>query len=221
MSELSTVLERSSAFLEALMVRIASAESFGGDDARHEAAIAAAEVALEHGVSLNALFELGMGNSAVALLRLEYEALLRSAWLLYAASDLQVEKASAPLTRESADTAKNLPNAEVMLVALEREAKANQGLSGLVAPLRELRDEAWKPMNAFVHCGLHPLARAKDGFPEKLAVSVVKISNGLVHFAARLLSRFTNDRAVMREVDEAYKQFQDVMPMVTVGDPRG
>lgn len=220
MSELSTVLERSASFLEALMGRIASAERFGGDDVRHEAAIAAAEVALEHGVALNALFELGMGNSAVALLRLEYEALLRSAWLLYAATDIQLEKASAPLTRESADAAKNLPNAEAMLVALERKLAADPGLRGLVAPLRELRDEAWKPMNAFVHCGLHPMARARDGFPEELAVSVVRLSNGLIHFAARLLSRFTYDREVMRQVDEAYKQFQDVMPMVTAPDGR-
>lgn len=215
MSELSTLLERSAEFLEAMMTRIASAESFGGENARHEVAIAAAEVALEHGVSLNALFELGMGNSAVALLRLEYEALLRSAWLLYAATDLQVEKATAPLTRESADAAKGLPNALGMLEALERKMKGDPGLKGLVEPLRELRDAGWRQMNAFVHCGLHPLARSKDGFPETLAVSVVKLSNGLIHFAARLLSRFTNDRLVMRAVDEAYKDFHDVMPLVT------
>lgn len=78
-----------------------------------------------------------------------------------------------------------------------------------------MTDEAWKPMNAFVHCGLHPLARARDGFPEVLAVNVVKISNALTHLAARLLSRFTGDRQVMRQVDEAYKQFQDVMTLVT------
>jgi len=215
MNELAMVLERSAAFLEALLEQIAAAEHFGGEDERQEAAIAAAEVAIEHGTALSALFDIGMANSAAALLRLQYEALLRAAWLLYAATDIQVEKASAPLTRESATAAKNLPNAEEMLLGLERKMTADSGLTGLVAPLRELRDEAWKPMNAFVHCGLHPLARARDGFPEVLAVSVVKISNALIHLAARLLSRFTGDRQVMRQVDEAYKQFQDVMPIVT------
>ena len=215
MHSLEQILERSAAFLEALMDHIASAEDFGGADDRQEAAIAAAEVAIEHGAALNALFEMGIANSAVALLRLEYEALLRSAWLLYAATDGEVVKASTPLTKESAEAAKNLPNAQAMLADLERRMKVDPGLAGLVTPLRELRDEAWKPMNAFVHCGLHPLARARDGFPEILAVSVVKISNALIHFAARLLSRFTGDREVVRLVDEAYKQFQDVMPMVT------
>lgn len=215
MDEFSKVLERSSAFLEALMDHLGSAEDFGGADNRQEAAIAAAEVAIEHGTALNALFEMGMANSAVALLRLEYEALLRSAWLLYAATDGAVMKASAPLTKESAEAAKNLPNAQVMLADLERKMTGDPGLAGLVNPLRELRDEAWKPMNAFVHCGLHPLARARDGFPEILAVSVIKISNALIHFAARLLSRFTGDRGVIRRVDEAYKQFQDVMPIIT------
>ena len=221
MNHLSQVLERSAAFLETLIDLIAAAEHFGGADDREEAAISAAELALEHGTALNALFDMGMGNSAVALLRLEYEALLRSAWLLYAATDAQVQKASAPLTLEAADAAKNLPNAEQMLLDLERKLKTQPGLIGLVAPLRELRDAGWRQMNAFVHAGIHPLARTRDGFPEQLAVSVVKLSNGLVHFAARLLSRFTGDEEVMRQVDEAYTQFQDVMPMVAAPAPRG
>ena len=82
MNELAIVLERSAAFLKALMEQIAAAEHFGGEDERQEAAIAAAEVAIEHGTALSALFDIGMANSAVALLRLQYEALLRSAWLL-------------------------------------------------------------------------------------------------------------------------------------------
>lgn len=52
MNELAIVLERSAAFLEALMARIAAAEHFGGKDERQEAAIAAAEVAIEHGTAL-------------------------------------------------------------------------------------------------------------------------------------------------------------------------
>lgn len=76
-------------------------------------------------------------------------------------------------------------------------------------------------MNAFVHCGIHPLARARDGFPEELAVSMIKISNGLVHFAARPLSRFTGDLEVMLRIDEAYKQFQDVMLIVTESNASG
>jgi len=217
MDKLATLLERSAAFLGAVMEPIGAAERFGGVDDRQEAAISAAEVALEHGTALNALFDMGMANSAVALLRLEYESLLRAAWLLYAATDAEVAKASAPLTRESAEAAKNLPNALAMLLDLERKLKSEPGLSGLVAPLRELRDEAWKPLNAFVHCGLHPLARANDGFPKELAVSVVKISNALIHLAVRLLSRFTGDREVMRQVDETYIRFQDVMPMISAG----
>jgi hypothetical protein len=218
MNELAKLLERSAAFIEALMEPISSAEQFGANDDRGEAAIAAAEVAFEHGTALSALFEMGMANSAVALLRLEYEAVLRSGWLLYAATDTEVEKASAPLTKETAEAAKNLPNAQAMLQELERKLKTDPGISGLVMPLRELRDAGWKQMNAFVHCGLHPLARARDGFPEELVVNVMKLSNGLIHLAARLLSRFTYDRDVMRRVDEAYKSFQDVMPMVTVPD---
>lgn len=102
MGELLAVLRWSSVFIEALTDQITQSQNVGAADARQDTAIAAAEVAIEHETALDALFGLGLANSAVALLRIEYEALLRSAWLLYVASDIQVEKALAPLTRGSA-----------------------------------------------------------------------------------------------------------------------
>jgi hypothetical protein len=69
-------------------------------------------------------------------------------------------------------------------------------------------------MNAFVHAGLHPIARSKDGFPTQLAIGVVKMSNGMVHMAGRLLARFTPDEGLVHRIERAYEGFEDVLPVI-------
>ena len=59
-------------------------------------------VALEHAESAKILIVSGNFTSAVGLLRLQYEALVRAVWLLYAASDSAVGKLAAELTSEGA-----------------------------------------------------------------------------------------------------------------------
>ncbi len=81
------------------------------DSPRSEAAFGMCFVALEHGTALRALMALGLPNSAVSLMRLQFEALTRAIWLIYAASDHAVARLMAPLTLESEQAAKNLPSA--------------------------------------------------------------------------------------------------------------
>lgn len=54
----------------------------------------------------------GMPTSAVSLMRLQFKALTRAMWLIYAAPETAIEKLSAPLTREAEQAAKNLPSAK-------------------------------------------------------------------------------------------------------------
>lgn len=212
--DLDEVLEKSHGFAEHLLDMFeADIEWFSGE--RPEAAAAAAELAFEHGYALRVLFGAGAPSSAAAILRLQYEALLRGAWLLYAAPEGQVEKLSAVLTPETATAAKNVSSAERMLLALEATAERAPNLSGLVLPLREMRDSAWGPMNGFVHTGLHAIARTQDGFPLELAANLVKLSNGMLHMSARLLARTTASAALALKVDRSYERFQDVLPMLT------
>lgn len=218
MDEIGRALERSHAFADRLHSEIESAESAVGG-VRAEAAVAASELALEHAHALRVLFEAGTPNSAVGLLRLQYESLLRAAWLLYVATESQLGKLSARLTPASAAAAKNIPGANEMLDSLEKQLNSAPQLRGLVAPLRELRDSAWVPMNAFVHGGLHAIARTKDGFPVELAINVLKLSNGMLHLTGRLLAVLTGSAEVMCRVDLAFRTFEDVLPVITAAAP--
>lgn len=214
MLDFGRLLSQSHQFSDFLVQTI---ESAGDTEYDVEASTihAAAELSFEHAHAIRVLFEAGTPNSAAAMLRLQYEALLRAAWLLYGATDNRRAKATAPLTANAAQAAKNLRSAEDMLLDLERALVAVPELRGLVIPLREIRDVSWQAMNSFVHAGLHPLTRGKSGFPTHLAVDLVKNSNGMLHMAARLLARLTGSWEVTTAVEHSYLRFQECLPVVT------
>ena len=214
MDELEQLLARSDQFSEMLVSHLDTADGFAGGP-RAEAAAAAAELSFEHAHAMRVLLGVGTPNSAAVLLRSQYEALLRTAWLMYAASEVHLEKLSTPLTVESGAKAKNAKGAEDMLKELEALLVDTPALRGLVLPLREIRDVSWAAMNSFVHGGLHPLARTREGFPLKLATDLVKNSNGMLHMAARLLARLTPSSEVVERVEMSFKEFADCLPLVT------
>lgn len=207
------LLERSDAFREHLIALLHRTPGLR-DDARGLAGRRAAHLALEHGAAVRMLFAAGAPNAACALLRSQYEAALRGAWALYAASNEKIDKLNRPLDLDSEQAAKNLDGPEKMLDALKARAGFNQHLIGLVIPLVEIRENQWKAMNSFVHGGIHPLQRT-DGFPLQLAAQVVRNSNGISHIACRLLMRLATqlDVASAAEMERAYLGFEDCVPM--------
>ena len=164
-------------------------------------------LSLEHASSLRILFAANAPHSATGLLRLQYEALLRAAWVLYAASDLQLAKLTTQLDINSEQAANNLPGPADMLKALEAKAP-----SGLIQPLNEFKTVAMKGLNSFVHGGIHPLTRIKEGFPEVLALQLVRNSNGLMHFGYRMLANLSGSQALMNQMTHLYGTFADCFP---------
>lgn len=110
---LDQMLTRSDTLMERLTELLDDAEFDGSP--RGEAALGMCVVAMEHATALRALMALGLPTSAVSLMRLQFEALTRAMWLIYAASDAAIEKLSAPLTIETEQAAKNLPSAKEMI----------------------------------------------------------------------------------------------------------
>lgn len=213
--EFDRLLQRSEAFMEHLTSLLRRVPSLR-DDGRGLAGRRAAHLALEHGVAVRILFGAGASNAACALLRSQYEAALRGAWALYAASNEKVDKLNRPLDLDSEQAAKNLDGPERMLDALKARAGFNQQLLGLVIPLVEIRETQWKAMNSFVHGGIHPLQRT-EGFPMQLAVQVVRNSNGISHIACRLVMRLAIqlDTTLAAQTERAYVGFEDCVPMTS------
>ena len=178
---------------------------------RSEVAFSMCFVALEHGTALRVLITLGLPTSAVSLMRLQFEALTRAMWLIYAASDHTVAKLMAPLTLESEQAAKNLPSASEMIEQLGK--RVGQGVPAAAHQmLVQFKDVSWNAMNSFVHGGIHPLRRSAEGFPVHLALQILRNANGLATMTGMALAILTGDEAITKPMGKIQPEFADCLP---------
>lgn len=188
---------------------------------RIRAGAAAADLSIEHAHAVRTLIRVRTGNSACALLRIQYEALVRTGWAIYAATDAQIERLNLPLSPESQQAAKNLPGAQDMLEALKKKLAAEPALVGFVVPLIQIHEVSWRPLNSFVHGGQHPLQRTAGRFPVPLATQVLRNSNGMLHMAHRMVARLGASVGVVAAVERGYIGFEDCVPTAAEAMDRG
>jgi hypothetical protein len=134
----------------------------------------ACSLSLEHWASARVLLRSGLLPSAVVVHRAQFEALARSIWLLYAASDHHLSKLTATLSLDSEQAAKNMPQTVEMMQDLESKAppQAYNALS-------RFKDNSWKALNSYAHAGIHPIRRHSDGYPVQLLHDILRNANGL------------------------------------------
>ncbi|MGH8784780.1 MAG: DUF6988 family protein [Cupriavidus necator] len=206
---LEHMLQRSNELHERLNVLLDAAEFDGSP--RGEAVLGMCLVAMEHATALRALTALGLPTSAVSLMRLQFEALTRAMWLLYAASDMAIDKLQAPLTLESEQAAKNLPGVSEMIKQIGM--RAGQGVpTAAHQMLSHFKEVSWNAMNSFVHGGIHPLRRTADGFPVQLVLQVLCNSNGLTTMTGMTLAILTGDEAIAKPMSKVQPEFADCLP---------
>ncbi len=164
-------------------------------------------VALEHAESAKILLVSGNFTSAVGLLRLQYEALVRATWLLYAASDIAAEKLVAELTNEKAKKADKLPMLSEMLNKLEGKAPAEP-----LSMLLEFKQYSWKPLSSFVHGGIHAISRHSKGYPVPLLDQALRASNGVSTMVGMLLVILSGDQAQRGKISKLQIEFADCLP---------
>lgn len=209
------LLERSAAFEEAIAACFPEAGYLlAVSDQKHGLVATACTLCIEHASALRAAFAVAAPNSGAAVLRLQYEALLRASWLLYSASPAHIDKLARTLDLETEQAAKNLPGYMEMLEAVVKKAP-----EGLAAPIAEFNQYSRHALNSFVHSGVHPLRRAREGFPLELASTIVCFSNGLMHFAYRMLASLSGSQQRMDRVTGVYLAFTDCLPGVINSKP--
>lgn len=174
---------------------------------RCEAAFVACGVAFEHAHGLRMLFEQGCPTTAMSVLRLQFEALVRGIWILYAAPDDAIEKLTAELTIESQKAASKLPMLADMVKAILVSAPAE--VSSMVVQFKEI---SWAAMNSYVHAGTHSILRHRDGYPIPLVLQVMQNTNGLVSMTGMLAAIVTGDAEVIGPMRSVQTQFRDCLP---------
>lgn len=205
--ELNRVIARSEEFENELSQLLASS-SFA-DNNKSTAMLAMSDIAQEHATSLRELTRIRLLTSAMGMLRLQYEAVVKVIWLLYAASDSAIEKLVSPLTPQSEQIANNgLPGFSDMMKEIEKK-----GAPGVHRHLSGFRDYSWRPLNSFVHSGIHAVNRNKDGYPVTLIYSAIRQSNNLTHMSAIALAYLLANDDLTMSVALIYKKYADCLQL--------
>jgi hypothetical protein len=183
---LAHTLARSIALHEAVLELTESFEPY--PELHFELAFQSALLSMEHATAAMLLVQNEMEAPGMALLRPQFESLVRAFWLMYSASKAQVEKLAMPLTEATARRGDDLPMLSEMLKRLEATPEAP---THIVAQLQEYKDITWKALNSFTHGGIHPLSKYVTGYPPKLVLDTLCNSNGIFMMAAQLLCILT------------------------------
>lgn len=169
-------------------------------------------ISIEHAAALRFLINKAQCNtSAVALFRLQYEALLKALWTFYIATDEQIDLIVGDLSDERAEkNNRDLPSVSKMLKQLE---DANTPAHHTILQLIQFKDIAWKPLNSFVHSGLHAVKRNMHGYPDELIFAVIKQSNNLMYISAYSLAFNTGSQEILENISRTRKNFKDCLQL--------
>lgn len=177
------------------------------DTPRVSIADVACSLSLEHWHSVRRLLAEDLMSSALVVHRSQFEAVLRSVWLTYTASDADVAKLNAALDLESEQAAKNLSQTQQMM-----EALAKSGPKEAHAALARFKNNSWKALNSYAHAGIHPLRRHADGYPVGLAHAVLCNANGLGVLSGMQAAVLSGAQPLQREVLALAAKYSACMP---------
>lgn len=141
-----------------------------------------------HYHSQRVLMELGATPTALALVRLHYESVVRSLWYAVGATDDWIGRMKPEDSVENGEPVLG-PPVDAMLNRLGEVAPGH-----ISAALRALKDASWKPMNSLVHGGLHAIFTGLvDAYTPYHLIGVLKNANGLATMNVQALLISCND----------------------------
>tara|TARA_R110001592_G_scaffold1874_33_gene11588 strand:- start:2895 stop:3518 length:624 start_codon:yes stop_codon:yes gene_type:complete len=167
----------------------------------------ACSLSLEHWHSSRALLEEHLLPSALVIHRAQFEALVRSIWLSYVASDQQLSKLTADLTLETEQAAKNMPQIAQMM-----ESLGKSGPQHAYEALSRFKENSWKALNSYAHAGIHPMRRHHDGYPIKLIHDVLRNTNGLAVMSFMQAVVLSGQQPLQRTILELAGKYPECMP---------
>jgi hypothetical protein len=167
----------------------------------------ACSLSLEYWLATCSVLRAGLLPSGAIIHRAQFEALVRSIWILYVASETQVRRLDAVLTTETEQGAKNSPQVSEMMADLSKMAP-----QPAYDALHQFKDNSWKALSSYAHAGIHPIRRHVEGYPIPLIEAVVKNSNGLAVLGAMQAAVLTGVQSLQRDILELAAQYPECMP---------
>jgi hypothetical protein len=177
------------------------------DSVRVRVSEVACSMSLEHWHAARVLFRGGLLPSGLVVHRAQFEAVVRSIWILHVAPDKSVAKLSDVLSLDSEQAAKNLPQLTEMMDSLSK-----RGPPQAYDALSRFKENSWKALNSYAHAGIHPLRRHEDGYPVALLGDVLRNSNGLGLISAMHAVVLSGRQPLQRDLLAIAARHPDCMP---------
>ncbi|MCX2983392.1 hypothetical protein EYC98_21235 [Halieaceae bacterium IMCC14734] len=207
--ELGELLDRSDEFQD-LLIRT-STDALFEESERYRLSRSACDLAMQHALSFKLLLADELFASAIPLVRLQYDLVVRAFWIFYVATDNQIGKLGADLSNSAIKRADRLPGLSEMMKQLESDAPKNA--QPVVAHLLEFKEYSWKPLSSFVHGGIHAINRHRNGYSIEIVSDLVKNSNALNHLAARLAAVLAGDKTLLAMLNACWRDYIDCLPI--------
>ena len=165
-------------------------------------------LSFEHWTAVRRLLSAGLLPSALVVHRAQFEAVVRSIWALYAATDEQIGRLNdSQLTLESEQAAKNLPLVHDMMATLAKKAPAEA-----FNALERFKTHSWLALNSYAHAGIHPIRRHESGYPIELIDSAMCNANGVAVLGAMQAVVLSGVQPLQRAVLDLAARYPHCMP---------
>lgn len=158
------------------------------------------DLSIEHGQAILQLLETHHDISALALFRVQFEAVVRAYWLLNVATNTQIHEFE---IRSEDELLKNvkIPTVSGMITQLENVPEINH----IVDHFREFKFYSLHHLHSIVHTGRNSLIQRKAGMARGVREVIVKQVNGFIVMAAQILLRHAGKEKYIHYIHEKYR----------------
>lgn len=145
-------------------------------------------ISFEHGMGVTGLLAAGLPTQAMIIFRSQFEAVVRSYWLLFIATNHQVSKLNFSYTFEEQFESDTCPMVSEML---DRLSKADLLAKPIIDHLCDFKKYHLKQLNSLVHTGKQSFTRDVMGFNDEMLLTLMRQSNNLITVAAQIMLQHT------------------------------
>jgi len=202
--ELARLFEQSNAFQNAAAAVLEHAAA--PTTRRGFLALGFGAVSLEHWASQRLLLAEGLHVTGFALVRLQFEAIIRTIWILECADDAWLARFVEPMPDGQLEEPVLGPSVPNMLAVMA--AKLPQ-IAGMLA---ELKGGAWAPMHSYVHGGVRPIVQSLAGVTAYQVSAVLRNANGLGLLAMNAMAIASGDPTLQGAIRQLQLDFLDCLP---------
>lgn len=169
------------------------------------------ELSIEHGVAILSLLEIKRDISALALFRIQFEAVVRAYWLLMVASNQEIQKFE---LNNADDLLKNIkiPTAVEMITKLENVLE----IAHIVEMFKEFKFYSLKHLHSIVHTGRNSLIQKRAGLADEQRLVIIKQVNGFITMAAQILLRHAGKEKYLHYIHAQYRNCFQMQSDITV-----